>query len=374
MMAKSLEDTAFYRHHRLIALNEVGGHPAASGLSAENFHARMLRRAQDFRHGLTATATHDTKRGEDARMRILALSEIAGDWAQAVAQWQEMNASLLGSGESHPSPAHQYLLYQALLGAWPDQIDADFVKRMQGYAVKAAREGKLETSWVNPSEDYEAGLQRYVQDLLDRDKSAEFLASFDAFAKRTALLGALNSLSQLVLKATMPGVPDFYQGTEFWDLSLVDPDNRRPVDFTARSAALANLPGLSELIPQWGDGRIKLALTRRLLALRNELPALFLDGGYEPIEVTGRDAGHIVAFSRTHGRQRVVVAVGRHFASVTDGGRRWPVVKWDANLALGSGKRPPLRDALGTLSQTSPETLAASELLQLLPVVVLRTT
>src|SRR5215203_1425602 len=262
MMAKSLEDTAFYRFHRLLALNEVGGSPDARGLSVDSFHHVMQSRAKTFPHGLTATATHDTKRGEDARTRLLALSELADEWDQAVRQWRSLNAGLIVSsgGSRTPSPAHEYMLYQALLGAWPlEGMDQAFVERAQAYAVKAAREGKQQTSWLAPDERYEKGLTDFIIRILDRTQSSEFMAAFDAFARRTALIGALNSLSQLVLKTTMPGVPDYYQGTEFWDLSFVDPDNRQLVDFAARAAGLAAVadPDWQSVVHTWPDGRIK---------------------------------------------------------------------------------------------------------------------
>jgi (1->4)-alpha-D-glucan 1-alpha-D-glucosylmutase len=329
LMAKALEDTTFYRQHRLLALNEVGGDPEAPALSLEEFH-RLQKQRADAPFGLTATATHDTKRGEDARARILALAEIPEDWATAVHGWQEQNARLTES--RRPSAAHQYMLYQALIGAWPETFDHGFVKRMQAYALKAAREGKQQTSWTNPDEAYEKALQDYIAQLLD-NANAEFIASFGAFAARTNLLGALNSLSQLALKALLPGVPDFYQGTENWDFSLVDPDNRRPVDFAARTRDLAANTEWPALVAHWQDGRIKLALTHALLGLRQDHAELFRSGGYEPVTVSGAQAGHVIAFVRTKGRERLVVAIGRHFAPLTEGGRKWPGVL-DATLGL----------------------------------------
>jgi (1->4)-alpha-D-glucan 1-alpha-D-glucosylmutase len=331
-MAKSLEDTAFYRYHRLLALNEVGGEPAAQEMPLGHFHALMAQRAREWPHAMTATATHDTKRGEDARPRIAALAELAGDWGDAVGRWKRLNAVHIGEadGQRTPSLAHEYMLYQALLGAWPDGApDAAFVERMQAYAIKAAREGKLETSWINPRETYENGLTGFIAQILDPARSGEFLDSFTAFARRTTLLGALTSLSQLTLKATLPGVPDFYQGTEMWDCSLVDPDNRRPVDFDARRAVLAEAGGDAgsaalTALDRWQDGRAKLLWTRRLLALRQQMPEVFSDGSYEPLTVTGRDADHVIAFARRAGRKAVVVLACRRFAGLTDGGRRWP--------------------------------------------------
>ena len=189
-MAKSLEDTAFYRYHRLLALNEVGGDPAAEALSIDAFHEMMQARARDWPHGMTATATHDTKRGEDARARLMALTEIPGEWTSAVARWKILNAPhLVTDGEMRaPSATFEYMLYQALLGAWPaDGRDDAFLERMQAYALKAAREGKQETSWLNPHQAYEAGVQTFIARILDRSISAEFLDSLETLARRVAL-------------------------------------------------------------------------------------------------------------------------------------------------------------------------------------------
>jgi (1->4)-alpha-D-glucan 1-alpha-D-glucosylmutase len=329
MMAKSLEDTAFYRYHRLLALNEVGGDPSAKALSIEAFHEAMKVRVREWPHGMTATATHDTKRGEDARARLTALTEIPGEWASAVARWKVMNAPhLVVDGEMRaPSAAFEYMLYQALLGAWPaGERDDSFVERMQAYALKAAREGKQETSWLNPNEAYEAGLRIFIARILDRSASAEFPDSLETLARRVSLLGALNSLSQITLKATMPGVPDFYQGTEFWDLSLVDPDNRQPVDFAERAAVLASMPtpDWENLVHNWSSGHVKLAWTRHLLKIRTELADVFASGDYQPLEVGGRHSDHVVAFARRHGRDAAITAVAKSFAAFSQGGRVWP--------------------------------------------------
>lgn len=329
MMAKSLEDTTFYRYHRLLALNEVGGDPAAAALPVNAFHDAMKVRAAEWPHGMTATATHDTKRGEDARMRLIALAEFPGEWASAVARWKVMNAPHLAikGGARAPSATSEYMLYQALLGAWPlDERDAAFAERIQAYALKAAREGKQETSWLNPNEAHEAGLRLFIERILDPAVSAEFLSSMDTLARRLALLGALNSLSQVTLKATMPGVPDFYQGTEFWDLSLVDPDNRRPVDFSERAHVLASLetPDWQRLAQNWPDGRVKLAWTRYLLKLRTELADVFTTGDYEPLRVSGPHRDHIIAFARRRGGDAAIVAVAKSLAAFSQGGRVWP--------------------------------------------------
>src|SRR6266403_1087108 len=370
LMAKALEDTAFYRYHRLLALNEVGGDPSAKALSIQAFHEAMKIRAEQWPHGMTATATHDTKRGEDARARLMALAELPGEWASAVARWKILNAPhLVIDGEMRaPSATFEYMLYQALLGAWPSGgRDDAFLKRMQAYALKAAREGKQETSWLNPNAAYEAGLRTFIERILDRSASAEFLNSLETLAQRIARLGALNSLSQITLKTTMPGVPDFYQGTEFWDLSLVDPDNRRPVDFAERSAALTSLraPDWESLAQNWADGRLKLAWTAHLLKLRTELEGVFTHGDYRPLAVEGPHRDHVIAFARRRGRDAAVIAVARHFAPFSQGGRVWPsATQFDATIGLDGLSVDGVGDA-GTA-------LRLSTLFQRLPVAVLK--
>ncbi|MGY3450568.1 malto-oligosyltrehalose synthase [Bradyrhizobium sp. USDA 4353] len=350
MMAKSLEDTGFYRFHRLLALNEVGGDPSAHALAIGDFHKLMQARAKHWPHGMTATATHDTKRGEDARTRLAALTELPSDWTSAVARWKTMNAAhVVTDGNMRaPSATFEYMLYQTLVGIWPATgTDESLTERLQAYALKAAREGKEETSWLNPNEAYENGLRSFIDGILDRERSGEFLQSLEIVAKRVALLGALNSLTQLTLKATMPGVPDFYQGTEFWDLSMVDPDNRRPVDFAAREHALreSEAPDWAGLADHWPDGRIKLAWTRQLIKQRNELPSVFTDGSYEPLEVSGRHAEHIVAFARRRGREAVIVVAARTLAPFTDNGRVWPHTDaFDATVHLPGYSAPPIQN------------------------------
>jgi (1->4)-alpha-D-glucan 1-alpha-D-glucosylmutase len=234
---------------------------------------------------------------------------------------------VLNGAKRAPTATREYMLYQTLLGAWPTEgADESFVKRIQAYALKAVREAKQETSWLNPQPAYEDGLKTFIARILDDTVSGEFLESLSALAGRVALLGALTSLSQLTLKATLPGVPDFYQGTEFWDLSLVDPDNRRPVDFAARADALAALhtPDWEKLAQSWPDGRLKLAWTAHLMKMRTELTEVFAAGDYQPLEVTGPHRDHIVAFARRRGRNAAIVVVARWFAPFTQGGRIWP--------------------------------------------------
>ena len=375
MMAKSMEDTAFYRYHRLLALNEVGGDPSVGALPVEDFHRRMRARAQSQPHGLTATATHDTKRGEDARARILALSELADDWGKAIREWRVLNAQDEEDPARMPAPAHEYMLYQALLGAWPlDGIERAFVERMQGYAVKAAREGKEQTSWLAPNDVYENCLKHFLSRILDPAGSAEFLNSFDAMARRAALLGALNSLTQLTLKMMMPGVPDFYQGTELWDLSLVDPDNRRTVDFAARNAELAELdenPDWAALAKDWQSGRIKFALSRQLLAIRKRFDAVFTGGDYQPLAATGPNADEIVAFTRSNARDTIVVVTARLFGRGTNFGRAWPAPDRLPQASIKFDSPVTVRSLLAPAEPGQTTQLSLSQLFGHLPVAIL---
>ena len=369
LMAKSLEDTTFYRYNRLLALNEVGGEPAAPDASLQIYHRRQQEAAEKQPHALIATATHDTKRGEDARMRILALSELSEDWGSAVRRWSEMNAPLVRDGKNgrQPSAAHEYMLYQTLIGIWPFVApDDDFVKRMEGYAIKAAREGKQQTSWTNPDAEYEEALIAFLRAILSRNRSAAFISDFEQFARRTALLGALNSLSQLALKVFSPGVPDFFQGTEFFDLTLVDPDNRRPVDYDLRRREASVEPDWPRLIEGWTDGRIKFAATLTFLKIRNEHAALFRDGTYEPLMVHGAHADHVIGFSRALKGRRISVLAGRHFGALTDGGRSWPQ-DWNGRVDLSQDRT--WRDLIHGRTLENPVDL--QPLLDRLPVAVL---
>jgi (1->4)-alpha-D-glucan 1-alpha-D-glucosylmutase len=342
LMAKGLEDMALYRDHRLLALNEVGNEPTLPPLDAAEFHTRMSARQQNRPDGLTATATHDTKRGEDVRMRILSVAELAQDWIVQSASWMRQNARYIENrdGRGMPSAHHEYMLYQAMIGGWPAvSADADFHKRLAAYAIKAAREGKQDTSWLDPDEPYEAELQVFIGKILRPDNAA-FLDSFEAFAGRCALLGALRSLSQVALKTMQPGVPDLYQGTELWDLTFVDPDNRRPVDFTRRAAALreaSTSPDWNRLAEPWQDGRIKLALTVQLLRIRADHRELFARGEYFPVPA---DSPDILAFGRSHANERLIAIAVRNFRQPTADGTRWPQPQdWRGAIELPSANR-----------------------------------
>jgi (1->4)-alpha-D-glucan 1-alpha-D-glucosylmutase len=314
VMAKGVEDTAFYNYNRLISLNEVGGDPGLADYDGlAEFHARNAAQREAWPHALNATSTHDTKRSEDVRARIHVLSEIPEEWERQVRRWSKMNATLRTDGVPHPN--EELLIYETLVGMWPlDESErATVPDRLRQFVEKAAREAKTHTSWLAPNAAYEQALLTFTGAILEK---GEFVASFLRFQRRIAFYGFLNTLAQVALKATVPGVPDFYQGSELWDFSLVDPDNRRPVDYEARRKMLDTLTIVDDprpLLRRWTDGRIKLYVTHKTLALRAARPALFRDGAYTPL-----DAGeNIVAFTRTHDGDAVLVAVPRFFTRLT---------------------------------------------------------
>jgi (1->4)-alpha-D-glucan 1-alpha-D-glucosylmutase len=325
VMAKSLEDTLFYRYGRLIALNEVGGDPDHFSLSPEAFHQANADRARNWPHAMIATATHDTKRGEDARARLLALSEMPQEWAEALNLWREVASPHLSKLNGAPAPDanDQVILFQALLGAWPMELlektdskqPAAFQERMEEYLTKALREAKRHTSWVAPNEAYEGATLKLLQALLDPKNS--LLDRFQPLAQRLSLLGMLNGLSRTILKMTLPGVPDIYQGTEFWDFSLVDPDNRRPVDYKSRIEALDLNESFEILMRNWPDGRIKQRILLRLLHDRAETPTLYAEGDYQPLSIEGERAFHLLAYIRRQGETALAVVVPRLWSGLT---------------------------------------------------------
>jgi (1->4)-alpha-D-glucan 1-alpha-D-glucosylmutase len=343
--AKAVEDTFFYRFVPLASANEVGASPSRPATAPSLFHERMTERAATWPLAMLASATHDTKRGEDTRARIDVLSEISDEWARRIARWQIYNRPHRGEAQGRPAPSanDEYLLYQSIVGTWPMQPSLllrskprrdDYVARLKAYAVKAAREAKLATSWTAPDQAYETAFETFIERLFEPPHNP-FTDSLTRFVPPILRLGAFNSLSQLVLKATAPGVPDFYQGCEFWDLSLVDPDNRRPVDYPPRRAALDGLD-LGSALMRWRDGWLKLWLTERLLALRNRWPELFRAGSYEPLAIEGAAADHVIAFRRRSGDQAIVVIVSRQLAGLVRGdlGIFWPDGTCFGNTAI----------------------------------------
>ena len=320
--AKGYEDTLLYRFTRLVSLNEVGGDPSRFGTSLAEFHAENIERLHRSPHALSATATHDTKRGEDVRARINVLSEIPGEWRTRLAAWQRLNRKhrTMVDGAPVPGANTEYFIYQTLIGAWPIEV-----ARLRDYLLKAVREAKVHTSWTNPNTRYDEALVKFAEAILDPDRSAAFLEDLVLFQARVAHFGVMNSLGQTLVKLTAPGVPDFYQGSELWDLSLVDPDNRRPVDWAERTrrldevlAAVAVAPDRAalahELVKTKADGRVKLFVIHEGLAVRRAHRALFEGGTYRALDSRGAWSEHVCAFARTAGDAAAVTVIPRLLA------------------------------------------------------------
>ncbi|MGF6775088.1 malto-oligosyltrehalose synthase [Paraburkholderia sp. GAS334] len=343
--AKAVEDTACYRYGRLLSRNEVGADPGEFALTVEQFHASNLERARRFPHAMLATATHDHKRGEDVRARLAVLSEIPQEWGATLRGWSTLNAphrrelkgnsDVTGAPAAHtwaPGPDAEAMLYQTLVGCWPTELapgDEAGVKalaeRVAQWQLKALREAKLRTNWLAPDEAYENACREFLFDILAPQRRDGFLRELHAFVERISAAGAINSLQQTVLRLASPGVPDLYQGTELWDFSLVDPDNRRPVDFAQRQKWLVATPP-SEQLANWRDGRVKLGVVQRMLALRAHLPALPDQGVYMPLQIRGSRAAHVIAFARRYGNAYGIVIATRLAATLLDASARTPLV------------------------------------------------
>ncbi|MGA7672336.1 MAG: malto-oligosyltrehalose synthase [Nitrolancea sp.] len=344
-MAKGDEDTALYQYNRLVSLNEVGGRPDTEGVSIDEWHKYAQRTQIMWPQTLNATSTHDTKRSEDVRARIAVLSEIPDEWDAAVSRWREFNADArsVRNGVPVPDPNVEWLIYQSLVGVWPnsDSNCAQLVDRLKGYVTKALREAKIHTSWTSVDSVYESAVLGFVEAILDKSAATSFLDDFAAFHQRIAPAGAMNSLSQLVLKLTAPGVPDVYQGTELWDYSLVDPDNRRPVNYELRQNYLQELSDspldgaelTRNLSHNWTDGRIKLWVLHRTLQLRNTHSTLFSDGTYAQVAVFGPARQRVIAFAREHGEQQALILAPRLVARLLDVNRGLSLSGvWDETL------------------------------------------
>ena len=315
--AKAVEDTAFYRYGALLSRNDVGFDAERFSAPAQVFHQTCAERLLHFPDTLLATATHDHKRGEDCRARLAVISEKSADYARCIARWRPMASTLRGHREG-PSAGDELLLYQILLSTWPLTLSPDdphglahYNERVWQWQLKALREAKLDTQWAAPNEAYEQAVQAFIEQLLLHPQGAALRAEIHAFSEQLAPAGALNSLVQCVLKLTTPGVPDLYQGTEFWDFSLVDPDNRRPVDFALRQQQLDIHAPAPALLDDWRSGAIKQAVIARTLAMRAEHPVLFARGRYQPLHVTGPHADRVLAFAREWQGQWVVVVAPR---------------------------------------------------------------
>jgi (1->4)-alpha-D-glucan 1-alpha-D-glucosylmutase len=405
VMAKALEDTSFYRQHRLVSLNEVGGDPRRFGVSVAAFHHVNADRLRRWPHAMLATSTHDTKRGEDTRLRIHALSELADEWEGRVQRWALWNRRFgraVGE-EAAPAADDEYLLYQTLVGTWPD-VDGTapgagaswlpaYRERIEAYARKAVREAKRRSSWRRPNPDYEEALLGFLHALLDPTRAAHFLEDLSELVARVAPVAALHSLVQTALKLTVPGVPDLYQGCELWDLTLADPDNRRPVDWALRRSAFEAIEAaqsgdssraestLAELLEGWRDGRAKLLVTSRLLALRRRHPGLVRDGEYLPLALRGARADRVVAFARRAGADWLLVVAPRLVAPLLPrkSGLRIPPLAWqDTSVLLPEGELPRRWRDVFTSAELEPETcggaseIALAAALSRFPVAVLR--
>jgi (1->4)-alpha-D-glucan 1-alpha-D-glucosylmutase len=376
LAAKALEDTAFYRYGRLLSRNEVGSHPAEFALSVDDFHAANLARAKRFPHALLATATHDHKRGEDVRARLAVLSEIPHEWSATLHAWSTLNAPQRRAPNGRerdwaPGPAAEAMLYQTLVGCWPPELDPGdeagvkaLAERVAVWQQKALCEAKLRTSWHAHDHAYEDASRDFLFDILAPQRRDGFLSELAAFVARIGRAGIVNSLLQTLLRLTSPGVPDLYQGTELWDFSLVDPDNRQPIDFAQRRAWLTSAPP-SEQLPNWRDARVKLGIVHRALTLRAALPALFLEGAYLPLAVRGKEARRVVAFARQYGSAYAIVIGTRCAMGLLDDGRDVPLVdpvKWE-DTAVALPKPLAGRALFDCLSPAGPKVDDAGTLL-----------
>lgn len=383
LMAKGIEDTLFYVYNRLLSLNEVGGHPGKFGLTIADFHKFNQEQNTTWTHKMNATATHDTKRGEDARARLNVLSEIPEEWENQVETWSDINRSckIDVRGKAVPAPNDEYFFYQTLVGSYPfDESENEaFVGRIKDYMLKSVREAKLYTAWLRPDSAYEEGFLTFVDKVLDFDESNSFIQEFLPFQKQLAGYGVFNSLSQTLLKYTSPGVPDTYQGTELWDLSMVDPDNRRPVDYEQRITFLKEIKEkaqtdiltlIGDLLSSKEDGRIKLFLTYKALQARTQNLAIFQKGHYQPLEVSGKFKEHIVAFARSNGNKTIVVITPRFLTSLIKPGK-YPLgeqVWQDTCVHLPPSASSTWQDAITDQKIQANGTLPVGEALKYFPV------
>lgn len=327
LMAKGVEDTTLYVYNRLLSLNEVGGNPQRFGLSIQEFHKANLRRRKHWPHALSATSTHDTKRGEDIRARLNALSEAPDEWERRIKAWSRINRTKKSKvkGREAPDRNDEYFLYQTLLGAMPFEQEAfaEFVGRIKNYVIKAVREAKVHTAWLKPDADYENAYLSFVESILE--PGDPFLEDFLPFQRKMAHCAVYTGLSQALIKITSPGVPDFYQGGELWDLSLVDPDNRRPVDYEQRKACLRYIQAgaekdrrglIEELLSRREDGRIKLYLIHESLKVRKENEYMFREGDYAPLLTVGSFKDHVLAFARRREGKWAITVAPRFFVTL----------------------------------------------------------
>lgn len=398
VMAKAVEDTAFYINNRLVSLNEVGGDPERFGVVTAVFHQQNLDRMARWPHAMLASSTHDTKRSEDVRARINVLSELPHEWRTHVFRWSRLNQRRKTEidGELAPSRNDEYLLYQTLVGTWPTtpmtaEAKANYINRIQQYMLKATHEAKVHTSWISPHIAYEEALNSFIADILNDTHGRSFTAAFDPFARRIAEFGLGVTLGQTLFKLTCPGVPDIYQGTELCDLSLVDPDNRRPVDFQHRDDLLRSLEQqlepagtkreelISDLVQRRHDGTLKLFIIWRALTCRRQYPDVFSKGAYVPLAPTGTRQDNACAFARHLPGTTIIAVVSRFLTQLTKGDTplRGESLQWE-NTALpltpdlNQGRyRNLLTDHVVDWNGTSPEGVPMSNVLGPLPIALL---
>lgn len=385
LMAKGLEDTALYVYNRLLSLNEVGGFPGKFGIQTAAFHAFNLQRMQTFPHSLSATATHDSKRGEDVRARLNILSEMPKEWARRLKIWKKINRrhKTLVDGQLVPEANVEYGIYQTVLGSYPfGTFDlTEYCERMKSYAVKAVREAKTSTSWLLPDVDYEKAVVSFVESLLQPPEDNHFFKEFLPFQKMVAFYGVWNSLSQTLLKIASPGVPDFYQGSELWDLNLVDPDNRRPVDFSRRENFLREilqdcdkdiLALIAKLLASKEDGRLKLFMIHRALKVRLEERELFEAGTYFPVKITGKWRRCVIAFARQWRNFCVIVAVPRFLVGCVKEGEIPVGDIWeDTSLTMPRQCLGPWTDGISSQIVNCRNVMALSEAFRYFPAALL---
>ena len=386
VMAKGVEDTTHYVYNRLLSLNEVGGRPDHFGCSLEEFHNFNTKKRKLWPDSLNATSTHDTKRGEDARARINVLSEMPDEWRKRLRTWIRINKGKKKRvhGLAVPDRNDEYFLYQTLIGAFPF-LESDypgFVQRIKAYIVKAVREAKVHTAWLKPDTEYENAYVSFAEKILARSKANEFLKDLIPFCRRVSHYGILNSLSQTLLKITSPGVPDFYQGSELWDLSLVDPDNRRPVDFEKRRAMLAGIREqddadigrlVQDLLAAREDGRIKLFLIYRALKAKKANREIFRAGAYLPLEPAGRFRSHVIAFAWRYEQQWALVVAPRFFSHlVQEGGFPLGRQVWqDTEVIMPDGAPAAWRNVITGEVLSAGKTLSVGDILLSFPVALL---
>ncbi len=394
VMAKGVEDTAYYAFNRLVSLCEVGSNPNRFGVSISEFHQANAARVDRWPNAMLATTTHDTKRSEDVRARVDVLAEMPDWWEAATNRWAKLNAAKRTAvdGQLAPDRNEEYLLYETLVGSWPELSGREsgleqYRTRVVSYMEKATREAKVHTSWVNPDQAYDAAVREFVCRLLPDDLKDPFIMDLAEFVRPVVFFGRLNSLTQTLLKLTCPGVPDFYQGSELWALDLVDPDNRRPVAYDLRRDALAELKDRTastpqpaqlamELLAAADNGLVKMYLIYRVLSYRTSHPELFEHGSYEPLECVGEFADHVVAFSRSYGEQSITVVAPRLMFGLMKGQSEWPLGN---NVWKNTGIRCPSLDPgtslINILTDQTVETdggsLALGAILQSFPVAVL---